>query len=77
MGGGGGWRGERARLDVVAGAVRRCSLVAQRLGPRPGLLCLLHLQVQLRLLLPQLLPLLMLLYPFDLLLLHMQGRLLH
>ena len=27
------WRGERAHLDVVAGAARPCSLVAQRLGP--------------------------------------------
>ena len=42
------WRGERAHLDVVAGAARPCSLVAQRLGT----VCLLQRQVlRLRLLL--------------------------
>ena len=45
---GGEGQGERAHLDVVAGAARPCSLVAQRLGP----VCLLQRQVlRLRLLL--------------------------
>ena len=35
------WRGERAHLDVVAGAARPCSFVAQRLGSA----CLLQRQV--------------------------------